>query len=98
MIEQRILDALHEQPATKLELMDVLGAREGTIATALRRMALAKEVLMIQEHRGAPALYKPLVERTALQPTRGPSVTITPAQPWKPSLEARPDWLRRGEA
>lgn len=95
MIEQRILDALNEAPAGKFDLADALDEKPDRIANALRKLVAANEIELAPQKRGA-GLYRAKVETTKIKPPRAPGVVVS--NPWDPTKNAKPDWLRRGEA
>ena len=97
MMTQKLLDLLHEAPASKRDIMEALDLAESPARTLIRRMVKAKEI-ELREHpaRNLPALYHPLVERTSLPESGKDATGSVPAQIWNPATDEKPDWLRRG--
>jgi len=92
-IEQRILDALNEAPATKVDLADALELKLNTVARALRRLTIAKEAELIPQNRRKSGEYRALVETTSLAVEAKGSASV--AKIWNPATDQKPDWLRR---
>lgn len=92
-LEQRILDALNEQPATKVELCDVLNAKQGSVEAALRRLARAKEIEPVPAKRGLSLTYRALTTKTSIVHRRDYQ-SVTPSQPYIPGVSPLPDFIR----